>query len=121
MLVNEAVTDAYCTDQPVSATGEVVGLNNSIKSKQNGVGEPLPPPPYTWLITSDVELGAPGFGTGAEAGLAPNISDMAPATPKLGTKIAATKANVAASLNDKTLRIDGIKSSPSRLSSMVAG
>ena len=43
--------DAYCTDQPSRLTALVPLLCNSMKSLFQ-VAPELPPPPYTWLITT---------------------------------------------------------------------
>ena len=48
---------AYCTDQPFSDTGVVPRLNSSTKSCVN-VAPVLPPPPYTWLITTPFDSAA---------------------------------------------------------------
>src|SRR3954468_12661843 len=47
----EPVALPYCTDQPSSDTGLLVVLNNSMKSFFSGAPL-LPPPPYTWLMTT---------------------------------------------------------------------
>ena len=52
------VAEAYCTDQPARLTLDVPRLKSSMKSCVN-VAPALPPPPYTWLMTtSDVTGGA---------------------------------------------------------------
>ena len=44
--------ELYCTDQPARITAELLLLYNSIKSFLYNE-PPLPPPPYTSLITID--------------------------------------------------------------------
>ncbi len=41
----------YCSDQPLRETSDPLRLNSSTKSLVSGAPE-LPPPPYTWLITT---------------------------------------------------------------------
>ena len=41
----------YCTDQPARLTLDVPRLKSSMKSCVN-VAPALPPPPYTWLMTT---------------------------------------------------------------------
>src|SRR5690349_1104862 len=45
----EPPAEAYCTDQSVRSTGEVVLLTSSMKSWRK-VAPELPPPPYTSLM-----------------------------------------------------------------------
>src|SRR4051812_24356964 len=45
--------EAYWTDHPAKLTGEALRLYSSMKSFLN-VEPALPPPPYTWLITTVV-------------------------------------------------------------------
>ena len=51
------VDDAYCSDQPAKLTALVPVLRSSTKSALNGAPL-LPPPPYTWLMTTAAEAGA---------------------------------------------------------------
>src|SRR5438270_1899851 len=47
------VAGEYCTLQPDMFTGDAVGLKSSMKSLVN-VAPELPPPPYSWLMTTCV-------------------------------------------------------------------
>src|SRR3954453_288222 len=52
---NAWAADAYCTAHPVTLTSDKVGLKISMKSDLYSAPL-LPPPPYTWLSTSEVEF-----------------------------------------------------------------
>src|SRR4051812_4563892 len=53
------VLDAYCTDHPARLTGALPRLYNSMKSFFS-VAPELPPPPYTWLMTTSVDTAVSG-------------------------------------------------------------
>jgi hypothetical protein len=55
--------DVYCTDQPVTGIVFALRLNSSMKSLRS-VAPELPPPPYTWLMTTSPGGGAGGGGGG---------------------------------------------------------
>src|SRR5918997_7038932 len=95
MLPDSAVTchevpaaEAYWTDQPVTSTAAAEVFRSSMKSLVR-VAPELPPPPYTWLMTTS--------GDTAVAGAA--VSATAPPRTRTDTASAATRGEVRTALS----------------------
>ena len=60
--------EAYCTDQPATETVTLLALYNSMKSFLY-VAPELPPPPYTWLMTTPLTDAGVTSADGLPAGM----------------------------------------------------